>query len=249
MSSEKEIAPAKPASSVVLVRDGDTGLEVLMMERAKTMKFAPGAFVFPGGKIDKTDADTNLWDGLTNSSPDSADFDYRVGVLRELYEEAAVMLTVGAAKDTAGSQDFHGDLITVSGVLDTAGLVPFAHWVTPETAPRRFDTHFFIAAHNGQAAKHDGNEAISLRWVNPQVLLNDWEDDKVPLMFPTRLNLIKLARATTVTEAMKQAKNTPLVRTIPKVTRGRNGLSVTIDKAAGYGVTKASLRELNVEKP
>ncbi|MBL4638901.1 MAG: hypothetical protein JKY57_00045, partial [Kordiimonadaceae bacterium] len=125
----------------------------------------------------------------------------------------------------------------------------FAHWVTPETVPRRFDTHFFIAAHNGQTAQHDGNEAISLRWVNPQVLLNDWEADKVPLMFPTRLNLIKLARANTVAEALEQARNTPLVRTMPIVNLDENGVSVTIDKAAGYGVTKASLRELNVEKP
>ncbi|MBL4838670.1 MAG: NUDIX domain-containing protein [Kordiimonadaceae bacterium] len=248
-SDKKTIVPALPASSVLLVRDGDTGLEVLMMERAKTMKFAPGAFVFPGGKVDAEDSDADLWEGLTNSALKLSDFAFRLAALRELYEEAAVMLTVDAIEPPAGTQNFREDLLAVSGVLNTEGLVPFAHWVTPETVSRRFDTYFFLAAHNGQTAKHDGNEAISLRWVNPQILLADWEEDKVPLMFPTRLNLMKLARASSVAEALEQARNTPVVRTLPTITRGEDGISIAIDKASGYGVTEGSFRDLKTEMP
>ncbi|MBV1900966.1 MAG: NUDIX domain-containing protein [Kordiimonadaceae bacterium] len=248
-SGKKAIVPALPAATVLLVRDGDTGLEVLMMERAKTMKFAPGAFVFPGGKVDAEDSDADLWAGLTNSATTSTDFSFRLAALRELYEEAAVMLTVNAIETPAGTQNFREDLRAVSGVLNTDDLVFFAHWVTPEPVSRRFDTYFYLAAHNGQTAKHDGNEAISLRWVNPQKLLADWEEEKILLMFPTRLNLMKLARASSVAEALEQAKTTPVVRTLPIITRGENGRSLVIDEATGYGVTEGSLRDHKSETP
>ena len=104
-------------------------------------------------------------------------------------------------------------------------------------------------AHNGQEARHDGNEAVSLRWVNPKAILEDWDGDKVPLMFPTRLNLMKLARASTVEEALAQSREAAVVRTLPVVGQDENGIKLTIDPACGYEVTRASSKELNVETP
>jgi 8-oxo-dGTP pyrophosphatase MutT (NUDIX family) len=241
------IAHPLPAASILVVRDGVTGLEVLMTERAKTMRFAPGAFVFPGGKVDESDARLEVWGALTNGPNELPDFALRVAVLRELYEEADVLLTTGSISAETAGLPFVERILSEKTQLNVTDLVPFAHWVTPEPMPRRFDTHFYLAAHNGQTAKHDGNEAISMRWVNPNTLLSDWDADKVPLMFPTRLNLMKLARATTVSEALLQAKSTPVVRTLPVIGQDDNGVKLTIDPACGYDVLEASTKELRVE--
>lgn len=232
----------------MVVRDGPSGLEVLMIERAKTMKFAPGAFVFPGGKVDRSDQQNWRWQGLTTGRGVMRDFAYRVAALRELFEEAGILLTDRQYSGRlAVAAPFATMLRQARVKLDIAGMVPFAHWVTPEPMPRRFDTHFYLAPHNGDEAMHDGNEAISFRWVSPRKVLNDWEEDKIPLMFPTRLNLMKLARASTVNEALRQARRTKVIRTLPVVDMSKEGVSISIDPATGYGVTAATPKELSVE--
>lgn len=248
MTVHRRIAEPKPASSILLVRDGMGGLEVLMIERAKTMKFAPGAFVFPGGKVDPSDTRNWRWQGLTTGRLPYRDFPLRVAALRELYEEAGILLTDKLPRQSlAVAAGFQHMLRKARVRLDIASLVPFAHWVTPEPMPRRFDTHFYLAAHNGQNVEHDGNEAISFRWVSPRKILTDWENDRIPLMFPTRLNLMKLARAATVNEALRQARRAPVVRTLPVVDMSGGGVELTIDPATGYGVTAATQKELSVE--
>lgn len=219
-----------------------------MIERAKTMKFAPGAFVFPGGKVDASDAANWRWQGRTSGRGAVRDFPYRVAALRELFEEAGILLLDGKAKrQPLAAAPFH-TLIERSGRrLDIANLVPFAHWVTPEPMPRRFDTHFYLAAHNGDEAMHDGNEAISFRWVSPRALLNDWENDRIPLMFPTRLNLMKLARASSVADAFRRAQRAKVVRTLPVINMRPDGVNLTIDPETGYDVTRASEKEIAVE--
>ncbi len=247
MADTAKIAVPLPAASILLIRDGETGLEVLMTERAKTMKFAPGAFVFPGGKLDQADTLVEFAEKYTNSKTDCGDIGLRIAVLRELYEEAGIYYS----ERESGEQALNRSLIELleenNDCLATESLIPFAHWVTPEPMPRRFDTHFYIAPHNGQLAQHDGNEAISLRWVNPQSILQEWDEDLVPLMFPTRLNLIKLARATTVSEALEQAKLAPVVRTLPVIGMSEEGVKLTIPETCGYGITQATAKELSVE--
>jgi len=247
--AETQVVDALPASSIVVVRDDTCGLEVLMIERAKTMRFAPGAFVFPGGKVDARDQSETFWEGLINCENSLPDLSYRLAGLRELYEEASVLITDNPVSAATTNLDFVERLKEAGARLNVADMVPFAHWVTPEPMPRRFDTHFYIVAHNGEEACHDGNEAISLRWVRPKAILEDWGDDKVPLMFPTRLNLMKLARASTVAEALEQSREADVVRTLPVIGRDSEGIKLTIDRGAGYGVTQASAKELRVETP
>ncbi len=248
MDQSRKIAVPKPASSIMVIRDGQGGLEVLMIERAKTMKFAPGAFVFPGGKVDKADMQGWRWQGITTGRSAMRDFAYRVAALRELYEEAGILLTDRAPKRTLTPAVPFATMVRNAGVrLDISNMVPFAHWVTPEPMPRRFDTYFYLAPHNGELAVHDGNEAISFRWVSPRRILDDWENDRIPLMFPTRLNLMKLARAATVNEAMRQARRAKVIRTLPVVHMQEGGVSLSIDPATGFGVTAATPKELSVE--
>lgn len=246
--THRSIAPAKPASSILLVRDGMGGLEVLMIERAKTMKFAPGAFVFPGGKVDPSDMRNWRWQGITTGRGAMRDYSFRVAALRELFEEAGILLTDRLPQRAINASIPFAQMIRQVGAkLDIETLVPFAHWVTPEPMPRRFDTHFYLACHNGQDVVHDGNEAISFRWVSPRRILDDWEHDKIPLMFPTRLNLMKLARSSSVAEAMRQAKRAKVIRTLPVVDMTGGAVNLTIEPETGYGVTAATIKELAVE--
>lgn len=219
-----------------------------MIERAKTMKFAPGAFVFPGGKVDPSDMRNWRWQGITTGRGVFRDFSFRVAAIRELFEEAGILLSNKAVDTSSLTMAPFSQMIRQARIkLDIENLVPFAHWVTPEPMPRRFDTHFYLAPHNGQEAVHDGNEAISFRWVNPKRVLSDWENDQIPLMFPTRLNLMKLARASTVAEALRQAKRAKVIRTLPVVDMNDAGVSLSIPPESGYGVTAATKKELSVE--
>jgi len=248
LDHHRKIAMPKPASSIMVIRDGQGGLEVLMIERARTMRFAPGAFVFPGGKVDRSDMQNWRWQGMTTGRGAMRDFAFRVAALRELYEEAGIFLSDKAPRRTLTAAAPFATMVRNAGVkLDIASLVPFAHWVTPEPMPRRFDTYFYLAPHNGEEAIHDGNEAISFRWVSPRKMLSDWEEDRIPLMFPTRLNLMKLARAATVNEALRHARRARVVRTLPVVDMTKEGVKLTIDPATGFGVTAATPKELSVE--
>ncbi|UTW54057.1 NUDIX domain-containing protein [Kordiimonas sp. SCSIO 12610] len=259
-NQERTIAPALPSASILVVRDGKTGLEVLMMERAKTMRFAPGAFVFPGGKVDAEDMKLWRWRGQVSDLRMNKETSYKIAALRELFEEVGVCHATGSRHKAVISNskmaiarksgnEFRRMLVKQGLVLDTKSLEPFAHWVTPENLPRRFDTYFYIAHHKGQKAKHDGNEAISHRWVNPQKLLDSWEGDQVPLMFPTRLNLVKLARAKTAREAVRMARQTPIVKTLPVMSVNEGKPQVTITNHAEYGNITATERELRTERP
>ncbi len=244
-----KVAPASPASSILLIRDGRGGLEVLMTERAKTMRFAPGALVFPGGKVDATDMQRWRWQRyLRHSRRQLADASFRIAAVRELYEETNILLGETKFKDIIGTKLPFDGLLSVGSVkLKLDEMQPFAHWVTPETVPRRFDTYFFLAADDGHVEKHDGVEAVAARWYKPREILADWEDDKVPLMFPTRLNLMKLARSSTVASALQAARQAPVVRVLPRLEIKDKGVNLTIQKSAGYDVTQASEKELSVE--
>ncbi len=245
----KAIAPALPASSVLLIRDGRGGLEVLMIERAKTMRFAPGALVFPGGKVDEPDFDVWRWQRhLDNPRKTLKDQAFRLASLRELYEETHILLGDTSKSGPAPKGIPFQKLLKTHGVrLHLDRMEPFAHWVTPETMPRRFDTYFYLVPDDGHLEDFDGEEAVSAKWLKPREILHDWETDKVPLMFPTRLNLLKLSRSSTVAAAMQATRQQPVVRVLPHLKMKDGGVDLTIQKAAGYGVTKATLKELRVE--
>lgn len=245
----RPVAPALPASSILLIRDGAGGLEVLMIERAKTMRFAPGALVFPGGKVDQTDFDRWRWRRfLKHDRRQFRDEAFRMAAIRELYEETHILLSDFDGKvDIPKRMDFEKLLKVFSPRLNLSVMEPFAHWVTPETMPRRFDTYFFLAADDGHLEDFDGEEAVSARWLNPRKVLSDWESDKVPLMFPTRLNLMKLARSSTVEAALQATRQQPVVKVLPKIRVKDHGVDLTIRKEAGYDVTRATEKELSVE--
>jgi 8-oxo-dGTP pyrophosphatase MutT (NUDIX family) len=206
------VLPAKPAATVMLLRDANSneGIEVFMLRRTKAAAFAGGMYVFPGGKVDAADGE--------------GDESYAIAAIRECYEEAGVLL----ATDASGIMvtDGHPALAHRQAVYDGAidlremcaahqltpavdELVWISHWITPAAeSHRRFDTRFFIAvAPPAQASKHDDNETIASAWVGPRDALRRQELGELTMLPPTIKNLEFVAAHPNSASAMESARN------------------------------------------
>jgi 8-oxo-dGTP pyrophosphatase MutT (NUDIX family) len=202
----------QPAATVILVRDADAAVEVLLLERRADSGFVPGAFVFPGGALDAADHDPSLagWcDGPTDARASqelglpAGGFAYRVAAVREAFEEAGVLLATddaGAPCDGPWVDRLEGERVRLDeGATSLAALAssenlrfgtsrlrPFAHWITPEGAPRRYDTRFFVApAPADQRATPCQREVVSAVWMTPAAALARSAGGDLPLILPT----------------------------------------------------------------
>lgn len=221
-----EPAPARPASTVLLLRDGAEGLEVFMVVRHHQIDFASGALVFPGGRVEAADA------VLAGGDAQAA---FRVAAVRETWEECGILLAQPGTPPPAQG-DFATMLAARGLVPDAGGLAHFAHWITPLRVPKRFDTHFFLAAAPpDQVALHDGHEAVDSVWIRPLDALAAAEDGSRKIVFPTRMNLQKLARHDSVAEAFAVAAATPVVTVMPQMRMTDAGRVLRIPIEAGYG--------------
>jgi 8-oxo-dGTP pyrophosphatase MutT (NUDIX family) len=168
-------AQPRPAATIVLLRDGDNGLELLLMRRNRSAGFVPGAYVFPGGRVDGTDAGLEILerlDGVTTESAaerlslDTGDppaIAYYLAALREAFEETGILVALrpdGTAPPTAAEDDAVDDIRNrlmdddlsfadaIAGLecrIDGDAIEYIAHWITPQPEPRRYDTRFFAA--------------------------------------------------------------------------------------------------------
>jgi len=121
--------------------------------------------------------------------------------------------------------------------LDCAALAFYAHWITPDIMPKRFDTYFFIAsAPEGQAGLHDGHEMVDSIWIRPKDAIADGEAGKREVIFPTRMNLSLIADCENVAQAMAQAQARRVVTVLPKLDQSGDEPVLRIPKEAGYPV-------------
>ncbi|MGH6870943.1 MAG: NUDIX hydrolase [Rhizomicrobium sp.] len=261
MSGEaKPVAVPVPAATILIARDGANGLEVFMVKRHHQIDFVAGALVFPGGKAAKGDFDAGLRE-FADCPPAWNDEMRALGAcaVREAFEESGILF----ARDAKGALIGSTHLDTLAhyreklekgeiGILDMLRaetlrlacdrLVHFAHWVTPKTMPKRFDTHFFLAAvPEGHAGSHDGRESVDSVWIRPNDAIEDRKRWNV--IFPTKLNLMKLARASTTADALAAAAAATPLTVEPWVEAGPNGQVLRIRDDAGYEQTSANLRE------
>ncbi|HEX7969117.1 MAG TPA: NUDIX hydrolase [Stellaceae bacterium] len=257
MSAAAEIIP-RPASTVLLLRDGAAGLEVLMVTRNVASDFASGALVFPGGRVDTADGAAGVLDRCRAiSGIDAAAMAFRVAGIRETFEEAHVLLARPRGSDRLlsaqeldaletslramlGREPHFGDLVAGGEIeLATDLLVPYAHWITPVGPPKRFDTHFFLApAPTDQVAAHDGREAVDTIWIAPETAITEADAKRVTLVFATRMNLVKLGRSGSVAAALAAACADAIVTVCPEVAQSPAGTVLRIPLAAGYGVVE-----------
>lgn len=257
MNDAASIEP-RPAATVLLLRDGGAGLEVLMVTRNVAADFASGALVFPGGRVDAADAEPETLARCREvAGVSERGLAFRVAAVRETFEEAHVLLArprggdrVLSAEQLASLERDIGrrlgrgvefaDLVR-SGELELATdlLVPFAHWITPVGPPKRFDTHFFLApAPLDQVAAHDGREAVETVWIAPHHAIAESEARRVTLVFATRMNLVKLGRNVTTADALDAARVDTIVTVCPELVEAPEGRLLRIPAAAGYGITE-----------
>jgi 8-oxo-dGTP pyrophosphatase MutT (NUDIX family) len=230
-----EKTPSEPrhASTVVLLRDGALGPEAYLLRRVKGMAFAAGAHVFPGGSVDPEDARAHLaWAG-----PSAAQWGAWFGAdeplgralvcaaVRETFEECGVLLAGESADHLladVSSDEWEAERValeareqSLSELLTRRGLVlradllrPFAHWITPEVEPKRFDTRFFLAEMPaGQVCRDVGGEADERLWVPLAGAL----EQGLTLMPPTYVSLRDLAGYPSVRTALDDPREVTFV--------------------------------------
>ncbi len=261
MTEEKPIATPLPAATILLVRDAPDGLEVFMVKRHHQVDFVSGALVFPGGKADKTDREASLADLIDGGeSLDETQRALGVCAIREAFEESGILLARDAATGAMiaaerlaalepyrGALDRHeigmADMLRKEGLrlaLDT--LATFAHWITPEHMPKRFDTIFYIAPSPvGHLGRHDGRESVDSVWIAPGRAIADRKSWNV--VFPTKLNLMKLGASKTVAEAVAAARAAPPLTVTPWIEKSEDGPILRIRDDAGYEQTSVKLKE------
>jgi 8-oxo-dGTP pyrophosphatase MutT (NUDIX family) len=237
-------AQPRHAATVVLLRDGASGIEGYLLRRQKTMAFAAGMYVFPGGSVDPRDEalPDSHWVG-----PRAADWapiltaDDAVAkalvcaAVRETFEESGVVLAGSDADNVVAdttADDWETDRLalldrslSLAAMLDRRGLVlradllrPWAHWITPEVEPRRFDTRFFVAAlPTGQRTRDVGGEADKVTWIRPADALAAFERGEIGLMPPTAFTLGELAAYDTVQDVLAAGDARDVKPVLPKI--------------------------------
>ncbi len=239
-------AEPRHAATVVLLRDADPGpgVEVYVLRRVASMVFAGGMYVFPGGSVDPRDADAELrWAG-----PPAADWTVPLdapvplaralvcAAVRETFEEAGVLLAGSDHQHTvhvddrvkhwAGEQaalldrtSSMADVLRRNDLVLRADLLrPWAHWVTPELEPKRFDTRFFVAAlPRGQQPVHFTGESDASEWVRPTDAVRRHASGEMDMLPPTVLTLAELAEYRDVDSVLDTATTRPVRRVLPRV--------------------------------
>lgn len=262
MTAAAEV-PLRDAATVLLLRDGEAGLEVFMLRRNLRSDFVGGAHVFPGGAVDpadraadleplcvgRTDADASARLGI-----DRGGLAYWVAAIRESFEEAGVLLAVDADGyvdlDGAGSDRWVAHRTAVdTGTrrlvevcqeealrLNVGAMFYFGHWITPEGSPRRYDTRFFLAAApERQTPVHDDHEVIANEWVRPAEALDRVAAGELTMMPPTVSCLRAIARFATVEEALAAAAEVVDVPAIlPRLVQVDGGVRIALPGDPNY---------------
>lgn len=179
---------AVPAATVIVLRDADAGIEVLMLRRDTDLSFAGGMWVFPGGRIDPDD---HVADDGDRANGDGADG----GTL----ERAARRAAVREAAEEAGID------------LAESDLVRWSHWTPPPRAGHRFSTAFFCAglADGAATITIDDGEIREHRWMRPRDVMERRDAGEISLAPPTFITLTQLDAHERVVDALEWARTAP----------------------------------------
>jgi len=250
---------ARDSATVVVLRDAaGHGVEAYLLRRVQSMAFAAGRYVFPGGSVDPRDADADVpWAGppaagwaaaLTADEPLARAL--VCAAVRETFEEAGILLagpddeTVAALDGTWGTARESlldrsaslSELLTSKGLRVRADLLrPWAHWVTPEIEPRRYDTRFFVAAlPAGQEPLHFAGESDRAEWVRPTDALARQATGEIGMLPPTAFTLAELAEFGSVAEVMAAAQARDVRRVLPKIIVTAEDVMLLLPGEPGY---------------
>ena len=273
-------AEPRPAATVVLLRDGGgagatggppastmaasagqshgrtgrSALEVLLLQRHHASGFVPGAYVFPGGRVDDEDASPAAAALLERAlapgggaalEPAPA---FWMAAVREAFEETGVLLAADAAGRPApdalseprlaewrerlmGGHAALVDLLEAEGLLPLArDIVYCAHWITPVAEPRRYDTRFFLARlPHGREVAADAREMTDAIWETPARALERFREGDLPMVFPTVRMLEAIAEHASVDEALEAFRGKRVERVLPRLVRTADGVGIVVD--------------------
>lgn len=239
------MTPPIPAATLVMVRDRPAAPQLLMVERAATLAFAPLALVFPGGRIDPEDH------GLGQTmGPDGPAI---VAAVRETLEETGVPAAIDPVPSLAVAHALQAELL--AGIpfsvllqrhqlaLDPSALTLFARWIPALDLPRRFDTRFFLAsAPPGEwtpvAADRENRDA---GWLSAADALDSDRAGSGRLLFPTRCVLHRLAQHRSFAAMLDDAGRHPVEPITPSIEQSGDERSLSIPTHLGYPMTRVKL--------
>jgi 8-oxo-dGTP pyrophosphatase MutT (NUDIX family) len=238
-----DLADPIPAATLILMRPSAGAPELLVMERTKSMAFAAGALVFPGGRIDPDDYLLGERIGGGDAFAPA-----RIAAIRETIEETGLAPALDPAIDAGIVGQIRQELeegapfstlIESFGLrLDLAALSPFARWCPTFREARRFDTIFFVAeAPQGPEAKVAEAEAVRTLWATARQVLEEADSGRARIIFPTRRNLERLARFSSLEEARADAARHPVQKIVPWIEERGGERWLCIPEDAGYPVT------------
>jgi len=203
----------RPAATLILLRDGASGPEVLMLQRTQSAVFLGGAYVFPGGSLDESDADPRILKRIRGEAkiPPAP---YWVAAVRECFEEAGILLGVNAKRAESlmhyRKRPFVELLENENIHVPAHEMAYYGHWITAPGRPRRFDTRFFLAvAPEGQAGSHDAVETVHDVWITPHEALERGARNEIELVPATQTTLQDLKSFKTAREAFDAVRARP----------------------------------------
>ncbi|HUR89027.1 MAG TPA: NUDIX hydrolase [Ramlibacter sp.] len=233
INMEASPEPVRASATVVMLRDAPGGLEVFLLKRHGLSDVLGGAYVFPGGKVDRSDAEGELHARLdrtpvqlqaTLNEPDLRDEDAAalfVAALRESFEESGVLFAAEATSEVARTawdltregRGFDETMAMMQLTLATGELVPWSRWITPAiggVVRKRFDTRFFLArVPHGQVPRHDERETTHSVWLSPREALRQYWAREIELAPPQIMSLAHLSRHAGAACAIAEAASRP----------------------------------------
>jgi 8-oxo-dGTP pyrophosphatase MutT (NUDIX family) len=242
----------RPAATAVLMRDAAAGPEILLLKRHRSSGFVPGAYVFPGGRVDPADRESIELLQTVSQAEDDSSFpaaEYWIAALREIFEETGVLLartTTGAWSAAAGTdpnlEEWREGLMTERAslgellearqlTLDAREMAYLAHWITPVAEPRRFDTRFFLARLPAQQeVRADPREMDDAVWLTAAEALSAFQAGRLTMVFPTVKTLQMLEPYHTVEQALQAARRSSITPILPRLVRTGEGVGIVIDQ-------------------
>jgi 8-oxo-dGTP pyrophosphatase MutT (NUDIX family) len=246
----------------MLVRPASQNFEVFMLRRSEASHFVPDVYVFPGGTVDAHDSTEQALNRARGVDPAALREQFRaqiepsfpapfaapaqreaaallIAALRELYEEAGVLLACDDNGKPLSDADLapyrerlHEDRIRVQSgeiaftqVLEDVGafanaraLALFSQWITPPVFSRRYNAHFFVAqASADQAAVADAFETHDGVWIAPREALQRCGAGDFRMVYPTIKHIERLAQFDDVESLMRFARAKPIYSIMPDV--------------------------------
>lgn len=209
------------AATILMLRDSDDGLQVLMTQRSHKASFAPGVFVFPGGQLDDADGSAAAQAvSRARSDQDELHRKFAHAALRESFEELGILLAWQKGRDAlcephhasvldrSGDADFYGQLAAANLELAIDRTGWLSQWTTDPDLPKRFSVRFFVAPMpEGQEPIADGTEQFSPVWVSPAAALEQHAQGQFSMIFPTIRTLRQLQRFARVEQVLDTARS------------------------------------------